>query len=237
MKNWICKAIGRVNEHCSKLNGNLHDALKDVHSLMIPACFNQHWYLCVVNLKDNTATVIDGLNSDAEQVIKNLLLKLLLTLQYYHENTERIPNFNLAKMKIYKTLIPIQQDYSNCGVIVLKTIYGLMKSPSIIYSSNTTESIKLREYTYFELMKASQKEYDISIDNTQDNEINYWDNISVFYNISKMIAKSQTRGKKKKKYEYKKFFNSSKFSEHKMSVEGNEKNSVVVKKEIILKKT
>ena len=132
MNNWICKAIGRVNEHRSNFNGNLHDALKDVHSLMIPACFNQHWYLCVVNLKDNTATVIDGLNSDSELVTNNLLLKLLLTLQYYHENTERIPNFNLAKMKIYKTLIPIQQDYLNCGVIVLKTIYGLMKLPSII---------------------------------------------------------------------------------------------------------
>ena len=80
MKNWVCKAIGRVNINSSKFNGNLHYSLKDVHSLMITACFNQHWYLFVVNLKENTSTVIEGLNSDSKQVTNNLLLKLLLTL-------------------------------------------------------------------------------------------------------------------------------------------------------------
>ena len=37
MKDWICKSIGRVQKDHSNYNGKLHDALKDVHSLMIPA--------------------------------------------------------------------------------------------------------------------------------------------------------------------------------------------------------
>ena len=123
MKDWICNAIGRVHGNRSKYNGNLHDALKDIHTLMIPACFCQHWYLCVVDLKNNVVTVIDGLNSDTEGNTNNLLLKVLMILQYYHENTEKVQNFNLANMTIYKTSIPKQQDAYNFGFIVLKTIY------------------------------------------------------------------------------------------------------------------
>ena len=89
MKDWICNTTGKVHGDRFKYNGNLHDALKDIHTLMFPACFLQHWYLCVVDLKNNVATVIDGLNSDTEGNTNNLLLKVLMILQYYHENTEK----------------------------------------------------------------------------------------------------------------------------------------------------
>ena len=201
-KDWICRAIGSVQKHPSNYDGKLHEALENVHSLMIPACFNSHWYLCVVHLKNNVATVIDGYNSEDKKLTNNLLLRVLLTLQYYHKNTAPIPNFKLKTMTINKTFIPEQQDSSNCGVIVLKTLYGLMKPTSIIYSSDTSESIKFREYVFFEIMKASGKEYKITIDTTQYGDMNYWDNVNVFDDISTQIKtqqKSEKIGEKTRK--------------------------------------
>ena len=42
-KDWICRAIGSVQKHPSNYDGKLHEALENVHSLLIPACFNSHW--------------------------------------------------------------------------------------------------------------------------------------------------------------------------------------------------
>ena len=106
-----------------------------------------------------------------------------------------------------------------------------MQSPTVIYSSNTNENVEFREYIYFELMKASEQEYNIFIDNTQDNEINDWDNINIFDNISNLIKK-KSRGKKKHEDyneatdedEYQKVGTSSDISEHEMSVEGKNIN-------------
>ncbi len=39
MKDWICNAIGKVHGELFKYKGNLHNALKDIHTLMFPACF------------------------------------------------------------------------------------------------------------------------------------------------------------------------------------------------------
>ena len=64
-------------------------------------------------------------------------------------------------------------------------------------------------------MKASQKEYDISFDNTQDNEMNYWYNINVFDDISEQIETVQRREKIRKNMKIGKFLIQVKFQKTK----------------------
>ena len=163
MQDWICKAINNVMG-TSHNKDTLNEALDNVKTLLIPTCDGTHWYLCVVNLDQNVATVLDGYNKKYQEFTKQMLVNILFSLQYCHQNIGKFHNFDLKTMMLIRSVIPKQKDSNNCGVIVLKTIYSLVSPPNKNYSSETEECTKFREYIYYRLLQASTIDHIVPID-------------------------------------------------------------------------
>ena len=180
IQDWICRAINTVTG-MNYAREDLNVALENVDTLLIPTCDGIHWYLCVVNLDQNVATVLDGYNTDYQRFTKQLLVNILFTLQHYHKNTKPIKNFNLATMNIIRSIISEQKDSNNCGVIVLKTMYSLINPPCKKYSSHPEECTKFREYIFFRLIQSSTIQNNLPITITDaDVDHKSWDNINIF---------------------------------------------------------
>ena len=134
--------------------------------LLFPACNGYHWYLCVVMLKENVVKVMDGLNKQNDPFAQLLQVRVLSALNYYHKNFRKIHGFNLKTMKIVGVKIPPQQDTYNCGVIILKTMYGLMQNPVVNYSSDKQDCNNFRKYIFFQLLQFNKPEHTLPPDLT-----------------------------------------------------------------------